>query len=371
MRKLGPLALSFAVTVVIASCSSSPGSGGSGGTTSGTGGITETGGSSATGGNASTGGGSSATGGNASTGGSSSSGGGTGTGGLKNTGGTGTGGAQNNGGSSGGAGGQASTGGTTGSGGTSSGGAGGGPGSGGSSSTGGTSGAVFFSDDFESDTSGKQPAGWDNLIAYNYKTTNPMGSLSGLADSTHTHNGSKLAAHFVSDGGMVFLERPLPSGTNHLFFRAYFYFKNSLGMQGSSDNHETLLGITADPTNANTEVRFGVIKGVIGTNQVPSDNIAPIMAKWNGPPVISAAAWHCIEVEFDGSAAYNTVNAWSDGMLVHSITKGSDWQNGALAGTWMSGMFNTVMFGWQSFSSLGNEIWVDDLVLSTARVGCN
>jgi hypothetical protein len=29
------------------------------------------------------------------------------------------------------------------------------------------------------------------------------------------------------------------------------------------------------------------------------------------------------------------------------------------------------MFGWQSFSSMANEVWVDDLVLSTARVGCN
>ena len=88
-------------------------------------------------------------------------------------------------------------------------------------------------------------------------------------------------------------------------------------------------------------------------------------------PVVSANAWHCIEVEFDGSAAYNTLNAWADGTLVHSITKGSDWQNGALPATWMNGMFAAVKFGWQSFSSAANEVWMDDLVVGTARIGCN
>jgi hypothetical protein len=37
----------------------------------------------------------------------------------------------------------------------------------------------------------------------------------------------------------------------------------------------------------------------------------------------------------------------------------------------MDGMFVDVKFGWQSFSSAANEIWMDDLVLSTASIGCN
>ncbi|HSS37201.1 MAG TPA: hypothetical protein VLT58_00385 [Polyangia bacterium] len=330
-------------------CTSSLGGGGSGGSQTGTGGSqTGTGGQQASGGNGS--------GGNPATGGVPASGGSTGTGGTPASGG------------------QTGTGGTPASGGnTGSGGAAGHPGTGGGSATGGAAGggAGFFSDDFESDTAGKQPAGLDNIIAYNYKTTNPMGSLSALADATHTHNNSKLAVHFKSDGNMVFLERPLPSGTNHLFVRAYFYMTRQLGMGPSGANHESLLGISMEPNDANNEVRFGEIKGAIGTNQVPTDNIAPIMAKWYGPPIITANAWHCIEVEFNGAASYNTVNAWSDGTLVHSITQASDWQNGALPATWMNGMFNTVFFGWQSFSSAANEVWMDDLVLSTAPIGCN
>jgi len=244
-----------------------------------------------------------------------------------------------------------------------------------SSSSGSSNVAPFYTDDFESDTSGSQPSGWNNLIAYNYNTANPQGDGTGaLADNTHTHNSSKLAVHFKASGNNpVFLERALPSGITHLYVRVYFFLANELGMQPSTrgDNHETLIGITADPTNVNTQVRFGQIKGVIGTNQVPSDNIAPVMAEWNSGPVISAGTWHCIQVEFAGDATYNSLYAYSDGTLVHSITKASDWQNGPLAADWMHGMFMDVMFGWQSFSGMPNDIWMDDLVMSTGPVSCN
>jgi hypothetical protein len=348
-----------------------------GSSNSGTGGSSATGGSS-TGGSVGTGGANSGTGGNGSnTGGSVGTGGtntGTGgsvsnTGGSVGTGGSGSGGSTGAGGGTGGSG----TGGAAGNG--SKGGSGGGAAG---ASGGGTAGAgvtPFFTDNFDSDTAGQQPAGWDNFIAYNYKTTNPdSDGSSALVDATHTHNGSKYAVHFkVTGSDPVLLERALPAGTNHLNVRAYFYLTTQMGdlpMSGG-DNHETLLGLTADPTSANTQVRFGQIKGVIGTNQVPSDNIAPIMADWYGGAVISPNTWHCIEVEFAGDATYNSLYAWVDGTLVHSITAATDWQNGALAANWMNGMFVDAMFGWQSFSNIATELWMDDLALSTGSIGCN
>ncbi|HEY5088560.1 MAG TPA: hypothetical protein VIK30_01245, partial [Polyangia bacterium] len=270
----------------------------------------------------------------------------------------------------GGATGTAGRGGATGTGGTT-----GVGGRGGATGAGGGAVAPFFTDDFESDTMGQQPAGFDNFISYNYKTTNPQGDGTGaVVDATHTHNGSKFAVHFKASGGNpVFLERALPTGTNHLYLRVWVFLMNAMGdlpMSGG-DNHETLLGLTGDPSNDNTQVRFGQIKGVIGTNQVPTDNIAPIMAQWYGGPVISSGVYHCIQVEFDGSATYNSLRAYSDGTLIHSITAAADWQNGALPATWMSGMFVDVLLGWQSFSSMANDVWMDDLVLSTGPTSCN
>jgi hypothetical protein len=37
----------------------------------------------------------------------------------------------------------------------------------------------------------------------------------------------------------------------------------------------------------------------------------------------------------------------------------------------MNGMFAAVKFGWQSFSGAANDVWVDDLALSTGPIGCN
>jgi hypothetical protein len=235
--------------------------------------------------------------------------------------------------------------------------------------------ATFFTDDFESDTSGKQPAGFHNLISYNYdNATNPQSDgTEAIADATHVHGG-KMAVHFHGAGNPALLELPLPSGTNHLFARVWVYSSIQLGNGPSSDNHETLLGITGDPTSVNNQVRFGMIKGAIGTNQSATDDISPLMAKWYMPPVITANAWHCIELELDGTAAYNALNAYSDGTLVHSITAGTDWQNGALKNTanWMSGQFTDFMFGYQSFSSTTADVWMDDLALSkVGRIGCN
>ena len=183
-----------------------------------------------------------------------------------------------------------------------------------------------------------------------------------------------MAAHFHGAANPAFLQLKLPSGTNHLFARVWVYSSVQMGNGPSSDNHETLLGITGDPTGVGNQVRFGMIKGAIGTNQSATDDISPLMAKWYMPPVITANAWHCIELEFDGTAAYNALNAYSDGTLVHSITAGTDWQNGALKNTanWMNGIFTDFMFGYQSFSSTTADVWMDDLALSkVGRIGCN
>jgi hypothetical protein len=359
-----------ALALLAASCagggSGGTGTGGSGpgtgGNNSGTGGSVGTGGSST--------GGATGTGGSVSTGGTPGTGGSVSTGGSLGTGGSGTGGAT---GGSTGTGGSPSTGGSTGTG-----------GSAGKSGTGGAAGggaATFFTDDFESDMMGKQPAGFDNLIAYNFNATNPQGDIStptssgsgAVADNTHVHGG-KMAVHFHGAANPAFLELKLASGINHLYSRVWIYSSIQLGNGPSSDNHETLLGITGDPGSVNNQVRFGMIKGAIGTNQSATDDISPLQAKWYMPPMITANAWHCIELELDGTAAYNVLNAYSDGTLVHSISAGTDWQNGALKNTpnWLSGIFTDFMFGYQSFSSTTADVWMDDLALSTAgRIGCN
>lgn len=248
----------------------------------------------------------------------------------------------------------------------------GGAGTGGSG-TGGAPTAGFLSEDFEAGTVGMQPAGWDTFIAWNKNGANPSGDTLALVDMTRAKSGTK-SLHVKAGSNPAQITKALADGTNKLYVRAWFYMSRQLGNhpEGSA-NHETLIAIRKSTGGANEEVRFGEIKGVIGTNEVPSDNIAPTMDRWHAGPSVSADAWHCIEVAFLGDVMPNQLKAWADGTLVHEITSiGTDtWQNGAMPATWLVPNFKEVVIGWHSFSSHSNEMWVDDIVLSDTPIGCD
>jgi hypothetical protein len=59
---------------------------------------------------------------------------------------------------------------------------------------------------------------------------------------------------------------------------------------------------------------------------------------------------------------------------VRAVTQLGDWHV-PLSGegtTWLNGMFNEVILGWQSFSPQpSNDVWMDDVVLSESPIGCN
>jgi hypothetical protein len=298
-------------------------------------------------------GGKSATGGSVANGGTAGSGGAPGSGGSAG-GGAPTGGSVASGGSSAGA---------AGSGGASAGSAGSNGGSGGSST-----GKGFVREDFEGQTTGKQPTGWDNFVAWNKNGMNPASDASALVDETRAHSGTK-SMLFKGGGNPAMITRPLDTGTNKLYVRAWFYMTRQLG-QVPDANHETLIGIRGKTGAADDEIRFGEIKGVIGTNEVPSDNISPKMDMWGKGPVIPANAWNCIEVAFLADQANHELHAWHNGTEVHSVTAGDQWQNGTMPATWMNGKFLEVIIGWHSFSSDPNEVWMDDLVLSDSRINC-
>jgi hypothetical protein len=214
-----------------------------------------------------------------------------------------------------------------------------------------------------------QPAGWNNFIAYIGNGQNPNGQTLALVDGARAHSGTK-SVHFHGGGQPTQLTRTLPTGTTKLYARAWIWFTRQLGMNPGA-NHETLLGIRKAVGSANDEVRFGEIKGVIGTNEVPTDNISPKMAQWGMGPVVATGAWQCIEVAFIGDQPQNTLTAWANGTMVHSITAPDQWQNGNMPMNWLNGKFVEFIMGWQSFSGIDTDLWIDDVVLSTSPIGCN
>ena len=192
-----------------------------------------------------------------------------------------------------------------------------------------------------------------------------------LVDDSKAHSG-KNSMNFHGGANPAMITKALPMGTNKLYVRGWFFMSRSLGATAStSANHETMIGIRGESGSASNEVRFGEIKGALGTNEVPSDNISPKMDLWNKGPTIPGNTWVCIEVAFIGDKTPNELHAWHNGTEVHSITAGNQWQNGTMPDTWLNGKFVEVILGWHSFSSSTADIWLDDLVLSTSPIGCS
>lgn len=229
---------------------------------------------------------------------------------------------------------------------------------------------LFFSEDFEATPDDAVPDGWDSFVGYVVNMNNdPGGPAFALVDSSRPRGGNR-ALHVRGGQQPAMLTRPLPSGVDRVYVRVYVWLTGRLG-QNPGNNHETLLGIRASVGGAHDEVRFGEIKGVIGTNEVPSDDISPKMDEWGMGPIIDAGRWNCLEVAFLANGPNHEVRAWNDGVEVHRVNDPSQWNNRGLGADFLADKFNEFIVGWHSFSNYDNEIWFDDLVVANERVGCN
>lgn len=230
--------------------------------------------------------------------------------------------------------------------------------------------AVLFEEGFEAAGLDSVPAGWDTFVAWQANTaSNQRGDAAfALVDGVRAHSGAQ--ALYAKGGSLpAQIAHPLPDGTDRVYVRAWVWSSVQLG-SSPGRNHETLIALRTGSGTVSDEVRFGEIKGVIGTNEVPSDDISPTQPQWGAGPVIAAEGWRCVEVAFLADRVPHEVRAWSDGLLVHEITDASQWNNRVLGDTFLTGKFGEVVIGWHSFSQLDADVWFDDVVVASDRVGC-
>lgn len=228
---------------------------------------------------------------------------------------------------------------------------------------------VLFSENFESGAVNTQPAGWQNFIGWVPNNSNtPTGNEFALIDSSKAYNGGK-SIRFKAGGNPAQIVRALPAGTQRLYTRAYVNLSKPMGAI-AGDNHEHIFGTRRAIADASQEIRVGQIKGVLGVNQVESDNISPKMDKWYGGLQLAANTWYCVEAAYLADQAYDTFHMWVNGNLIHTVDSGDDWNNGSLAANWMDDRLNFVHFGFHSFSSRTMDVWMDDIVVSTQPIGC-
>lgn len=319
----------------------------------GTGGATSNGGS----GGASTGGGGSNAGGSGATGGSEA-GGTSGSGGTAGTG-------SSIGGTSG-----AAIGGTAGS-----------ATGGGSAGTSGTGAnpcdTALFCDDFES--YGSAPNG-----KWTLRTTS--GAAIAIDKTQHVSGGQSVKFTTPSASSVTALLRiqdasifPVPN--NVLYGRMMFRVES----EPTQSVHWTIiagLGLVPGQTY-HSEYRYG--------GQMPVTNGSQLMANYETPDwysnkstpgsdcwhhsnqrVIPAATWTCVEWKFDGTN--NGMQMWLGGVAADDLTilgHGDGCVNAANDFTWTAPTFASIDLGWESYQQDDpRTAYIDDVVLSTTKIGC-
>jgi hypothetical protein len=237
-------------------------------------------------------------------------------------------------------------------------------------------GVVIESLDFEDVAIDTVPAGWGTFIGYVPGGNNNRASGNfALTDNTRSYSGTK--SLYVKAGGQpAQITKQLPAGLDRLYTRMWVYSSQTLG-NDPSDNHEHFTGVKANENgsfSANNEIRIGNGKGHLGYNIVPSDAISPNIADWGSGPQTPANQWYCVEVGYLSDLPYNETSMWIDGVLVNSVTSTANWHQtvpGNYLTDYIANARGHVFFGWHSFSGTNADMWFDDIVVATDRIGCN
>jgi hypothetical protein len=119
---------------------------------------------------------------------------------------------------------------------------------------------------------------------------------------------------------------------------------------------------------------FGTILAGYTIRTMPTDMQALIDCSKPSKRALPEKAWTCFEWEFDGAG--NQMHLWLDGALVSDadvITTGTQCVTPQPPNnTWQAPAFANVTIGWLQYqaSNVAIEVWMDDLVIGTERVGC-
>lgn len=248
-----------------------------------------------------------------------------------------------------------------------------------------TSGGILYEDNFESHTSNAKPvAPW-----VSYHDGDPAQIANYVRISTaQSQSGSKsLNIKTESTGSFAYLDfNPRDVNADKLYLRAFWRASNGLG--GSVNGHSDMIKLGNFIVNGNfnnnagtTAIKYGEAKGTVGINLLEHGDAIYPKGPSNGDEKLPKNTWVCLEILFDkkpANAYADTLTTWVDGRMVSEIKAanqadwGAAWQNGPPPANWLENIFaGAISFGWQTYGGAGNDIYFDDLVIATERVGCS
>lgn len=262
----------------------------------------------------------------------------------------------------------------------------------GSTTSGGTGGmaadpcaTAIFCDDFESYTAGSPPGGkWDNN-----QTNGSVAVDTGKARSGK--NAVKISADAATDyrSVMISLSDPslLPASGNDLYGRMMFFLESaptgtvhwtfidgSGPVAGKGYDSIYRYGGQLPITSNGNFVGSQLMANYETPDSYQTPPVGPGSDCWlhSDMVVVPVGKWSCAEWQFDGPN--NTMRFWLDGMPVDSLTMSGTGQgcvNQAATFPWDAPTFQQIDLGFESYQmDDARVLWIDDVALSTQRVGC-
>jgi len=256
------------------------------------------------------------------------------------------------------------------------GGAAGGPGGAGAASEDCPSGALVC-DDFESYPLGVSLApNWTTQVVggqVQIDTSRPFRGAKGVHLTTtlspanepaRTNGGPLRAATLIKEGPPLF---PLPG--NAFFGRAMIWL-TQMPPGGVHFSNVEALGRLPDGTLAKYGEGGMYQKLLAGYTVRPATelDLPTVDCSKSATTGLPEGRWVCLEWQFDGGT--DEMHEWLDGVLQTGVDVVQ--QAGGCAVPWTAPIFSKLYLGWRHAqpSSIDTEMWLDDVVLDTTRVGC-
>jgi len=239
---------------------------------------------------------------------------------------------------------------------------------------------ILFIDDFESHAAGHQPGvPWADAT---FKS-----GVTIVVDDLHAFSGNQAMHIFTPRGAnyrrgyvALHLKTPAPDAMPGMFGRAMVYLDEApVALAGASPVHWTLLqgeGRSADD-RYNSIYRLGV-EGESGTQLMANFETTPPVTtdcRQYSSQTLPVGRWTCVEWHLE--VASNQMQFWLDGRKVVHVagrTKAANACRGNdLQGEWRAPpKFDSFYIGFERYADSANDqnLWIDDVALSKARVGC-
>jgi hypothetical protein len=240
---------------------------------------------------------------------------------------------------------------------------------------------VLFTDDFESHTAGQLPgAPWSEATFKSGAVIVVDGqqAFSGKqAMHIFTPRGAKYRRGYVA----IHLKTPVPEAMPAMYGRARVFLDEApVALPGAPQVHWTLLqgeGRSADD-RYNSIYRLGV-EGRGGTQLMANFETTPPVTtdcRQLSSRALPVKRWTCVEWHMD--VASNEMQFWLDGRKVVRVAGKAAAANSCrgndLRGEWLAPpKFDSFYIGFERYADSANDqnLWIDDVVLSKARVRCS